>query len=227
MVTMTEYDETFELPVAYPPLEPERTLGEAVAEAGFTQLRAAESEKYAHVTYFLNGGRETAFDGEYREIVESPDVPTYDQQPEMSAQKLTDTVLESIEGGVDGEDLDVLVLNYANPDMVGHTGDFEAARTAVEAVDQQLGRLESAVTAAGGHLFVTADHGNADDMGTPDAPHTAHTTNPVPFVYIASDGTDGGREIRSGGTLADIAPTILSTIGVEVPEAMTGESLLR
>jgi 2,3-bisphosphoglycerate-independent phosphoglycerate mutase len=222
LVTMTEYDETFDLPVAYPPLAPERTLGEALAEAGLTQLRAAESEKYAHVTYFFNGGRETAFEGERREIVDSPDVPTYDRKPEMSAAELTDVVIDAIERN----DPDVLVLNYANPDMVGHTGDFDAAVAAVEAVDAQLGRLERAVRETGGHLFVTADHGNADDMGTPEHPHTAHTTNPVPFVYLASDGTDGGRTVRAGGTLADIAPTVLSTIGVAIPEAMSGESLL-
>jgi 2,3-bisphosphoglycerate-independent phosphoglycerate mutase len=221
IVTMTEYDETFGLPVAYPPLEPERPLGEALADAGLTQLRAAESEKYAHVTYFLNGGRETAFEGERREIVPSPDVATYDRQPEMAAAELTDAAIEAL------GDIDVLVLNYANPDMVGHTGDFEAAVAAVEAVDAQLGRLAAAVADAGGHLFVTADHGNADDMGTPEEPHTAHTTNPVPFVYLTPEGTDGGRTVRSGGTLADIAPTLLTTIGVEVPEAMTGEPLLR
>jgi len=232
LVTMTEYDGTFGLPVAYPPLEPERTLGEALAEAGRTQLRAAESEKYAHVTYFLNGGRETTFEGEYREIVPSPDVPTYDERPEMSAAELTDTAIDAIEGGIGDDEaagpreLDVLVLNYANPDMVGHTGDFDAAVSAVEAVDTHLARLETAVREAGGHLFVTADHGNADDMGTPEDPHTAHTTNPVPFVYVAPDGSDGDRTVRSGGTLADIAPTLLSRIGVEVPEAMTGDRLL-
>jgi 2,3-bisphosphoglycerate-independent phosphoglycerate mutase len=227
LVTMTEYDETFGCPVAYPPIEPERTLGEALSEAGLTQLRAAESEKYAHVTYFLNGGRESAFEGEYREIVPSPDVPTYDEQPGMSAPELTDTVMQAIEEGVAGEELDTLVLNYANPDMVGHTGDFDAAVDAVEAVDTQLGRLERTVLDADGHLFVTADHGNADDMGTPGDPHTAHTINPVPFIYLAPDESDGGRTVRSGGTLADIAPTLLTTTGVAVPEAMTGENLLQ
>ena len=223
LVTMTEYDETFDLPVAYQPLEPERTLGEALADAGFTQLRMAESEKYAHVTYFLNGGREVAFEGERREIVPSPDVATYDEQPEMSAPEVTDTAIEVIES----EDPDVLVLNYANPDMVGHTGDFDAAVAAVEAVDEQLERLESAVRDAGGHVLVTADHGNADDMGSPEDPHTAHTTNPVPFIYVAPDGTDGGRSVRSGGTLADVAPTLLSLIDAEIPEAMTGRRLVR
>ncbi|MFT4905126.1 MAG: 2,3-bisphosphoglycerate-independent phosphoglycerate mutase [Natronomonas sp.] len=223
VVTMTEYDETFELPVAYPPLEPEKTLGETLADAGLTQLRMAESEKYAHVTYFLNGGREVEYEGEHREIVSSPDVPTYDKQPAMSAAELTTTAVDYIAS----DDPDVLVLNYANPDMVGHTGDFDAAVAAVEAVDEQLGRLEAAVRAAGGHLFVTADHGNADDMGTPDDPYTAHTTNPVPFIYVAPDGTDGGFRVRDGGTLADIAPTLLALIDVDAPDAMTGESLLR
>ena len=222
LVTMTEYDETFELPVAYPPIAPDRTLGEALSAAGLTQLRMAESEKYAHVTYFLNGGREVAFEGERREIVPSPDVATYDEKPEMSASELSDTAIDAIEA----DDPDVLVLNYANPDMVGHTGDFDAAVAAVEAVDDALGRLEAAVGAAGGHLRVTADHRNADEMGTPETPHTAHTTNPVPFVYLAPDGTDGGRTVRSGGTLADIAPTLLSLLGVEIPEAMTGERLV-
>ena len=223
LTTLTEYDETFGLPVAYPPLAPERTLGEAISEAGLTQLRAAESEKYAHVTYFLNGGRETAVEGERRGIVPSPDVATYDEAPAMSAAELTDVAIESIEDG----DLDVLVLNYANPDMVGHTGDFDAAVAAVEAVDAQLARLSAAVLDAGGHLFVTADHGNADEMGTPENPHTAHTTNPVPFVYLDPDGTGGGHAVRGGGTLADIAPTLLSRIGVAVPAEMTGADLLR
>jgi len=221
-VTMTEYDRTFDLPVAFPPRQPADTLGEALAEAGRTQLRIAETEKYAHVTYFLNGGREVEFDGEIREIVPSPDVPTYDRKPEMSAPEVTDTAI----GVIERDDPDVVVLNYANPDMVGHTGDFEAAVTAVEAVDEQLGRLVDAMRAAGAHVLVTADHGNADDMGTPESPHTAHTTNPVPFVYLAPDGTDGGRRVRDGGTLADVAPTMLALAGVEKPDAMTGESLL-
>ncbi len=222
VVMMTQYDKTFDLPVAFPPTQPENTLGEVLAEAGKTQLRIAESEKYAHVTYFLNGGREVEFDGEIREIVESPDVPTYDQQPEMSAAEVTDTAIDVVEA----DDPDVLVLNYANPDMVGHTGDYRAAVEAVEAVDTQLGRLVEVLEDAGAHVFVTADHGNADDMGTEDDPHTAHTYNDVPFVYVAPDGTDGGRAIREGGTLADVAPTLLELIGVDQPPEMTGESLL-
>ncbi|WIV66091.1 2,3-bisphosphoglycerate-independent phosphoglycerate mutase [Natrialbaceae archaeon AArc-T1-2] len=260
VVTMTQYDKTFDLPVAFPPTQPTNTLGEVLANAGKSQLRIAESEKYAHVTYFLNGGREVEFDGEIREIVESPDVPTYDEQPEMSAPAVTDTAIEIVEGETrpegasrqsergettrEHDDPDVLVLNYANPDMVGHTGDYEAAIAAVEAVDEQLGRLLETLEDAGAHVVVTADHGNADDMGTEDDPHTAHTYNDVPFVYVAPDGTDGGeragdgsrssseqysdggRTVREGGTLADIAPTLLSLIDVDQPPEMTGEHLL-
>jgi 2,3-bisphosphoglycerate-independent phosphoglycerate mutase len=223
LVTMTEYDATFDVPVAFPPNQPEDVFGEVVSEAGLTQLRLAESEKYPHVTYFLNGGREVEFEGERREIVESPDVPTYDLQPEMSAPGVTDTARSVIEA----DDPDVLVLNYANPDMVGHTGDFDAATTAVEAVDEQLGRLVDAIQDAGGHVLICADHGNADDMGTEDDPHTAHTTNPVPFIYLAPDGTAGGRSARDGGTLADLAPTMLSLLAVDRPELMTGEPLIK
>ncbi|NHN41227.1 2,3-bisphosphoglycerate-independent phosphoglycerate mutase [Halorubellus sp. JP-L1] len=222
LVTMTEYDETFDLPVAYPPAYPEDVLGEVLSDHGKTQLRMAESEKYAHVTYFLNGGREGAFEGERRDIVESPDVPTYDETPAMSAGELTDAAIDRIER----EEPDVLVLNYANPDMVGHTGDYRAAVEAVEAVDSQLGRLAEVVQAAGGHLVVTADHGNADDMGTEDDPHTAHTYNDVPFAYVAPDGTAGGMRVREGGSLCDVAPTLLHLASVPKPAAMTGESLL-
>jgi 2,3-bisphosphoglycerate-independent phosphoglycerate mutase len=223
LVTMTEYDERFGVPVAFPPLDLPGTLGETLARAGRTQLRIAESEKYAHVTYFLNGGREAAFEGERRRIVESPDVPTYDRRPEMSAVGVTDAAVDH----VDREDPDVLVVNYANPDMVGHTGEFEAAVAAVEAVDEQLGRLVDAVHAAGGDVLVTADHGNADDMGTVADPHTAHTANPVPVVYLATgDDPSGGRRIRHGGSLCDVAPTLLELVGIATPDAMTGESLL-
>ena len=222
LTTMTEYDETFSFPVAFPPQIPENTIGEVVADAGLTQLRIAESEKYPHVTYFLNGGREVEFPGENRTIVESPNVSTYDQQPEMSAPEVTDEAIEAIEA----DDPDLLVLNYANPDMVGHTGDFDAAVAAVAAVDEQLDRLLDAVADAGGHAIVTADHGNADDMGTPADPHTAHTFNPVPFVYLTPDGDNGGQTVRDDGSLCDIAPTILELIGRTQPAAMTGESLL-
>ena len=222
MVTMTQYDKTFDVTVAYPPNQPEDTLGEVLSSHGLTQVRLAESEQYPHVTYFLNGGREVEFEGEHREIIESPDVPTYDLQPEMSAEEVTDTALSYIES----DDPDALVLNYANPDMVGHTGDFDAAIAAVEAVDEQLGRLVEAIQAAGGHVLICADHGNADDLGTEDDPHTAHTLNPVPFVYLAPDGTNGGKKARDGGTLADLAPTMLALMGIDQPEAMTGESLV-
>ena len=222
LVTATEYDATFGLPVAFPPQQPQKTLGEVLAREGKSQLRIAESEKYAHVTYFLNGGREVAFDGESREIVPSPDVPTYDLRPEMSASEVTETAREVI----GSEDPDVLVLNYANPDMVGHTGDFEAAVAACEAVDRCLGDLLEVLRAHGADAIVTADHGNADDMGTEERPHTAHTYNPVPVVYTAPDGTDADYEIREGGTLADLAPTLLSLVGIERPAVMTGETLL-
>jgi 2,3-bisphosphoglycerate-independent phosphoglycerate mutase len=223
LATMTEYDETFSLPVAFPPNEHDDTLGETIATAGLTQLRIAESEKYAHVTYFLNGGREGAFENEHREIIESPDVSTYDQQPSMSVDEVTDTAIEQI----NTNDPDVLIVNYANPDMVGHTGDFTATIEAVEAVDTQLGRLLETIYAVDGHVIVTADHGNADDMGTKANPQTAHTTNPVPVIYTGPDGTDESAIIRDGGSLCDIAPTILEIISVEQPAAMTGSSLIR
>ncbi|GAB3040266.1 2,3-bisphosphoglycerate-independent phosphoglycerate mutase [Natronobiforma cellulositropha] len=223
VVTLTEYDETFDLPIAYPPSRPTQVLGEVLADAGKTQLRIAESEKYPHVTYFFNGGDEVAFEGERREIVESPDVPTYDRKPEMSAPGVTDAAIAAIDGE---ESPDVLVLNYANPDMVGHTGDYRATVEAVEAVDTQLGRLLETLETRGAHVFVTADHGNADDMGTDEDPHTAHTYADVPFVYVAPDGTDGGKGVREGGTLADIAPTVLECLGLRGPPEMTGENLL-
>jgi 2,3-bisphosphoglycerate-independent phosphoglycerate mutase len=224
--TMTEYDERFSVPVAFPPPDLPDVLGSVLAAAGLTQLRAAESEKFAHVTYFLNGGRERQFDGESRLIVPSPDVPTYDETPAMSAAELTDRVVDRV--AADGPD--VLVLNYANPDMVGHTGDFDAAVAACEAVDEQVGRLDDALRAAGAHLLVTADHGNADDMGTPSDPHTAHTASPVPFVSLTPgagpDGDrSGGRAVREGGSLCDVAPTLLSVLGVDRPAAMTGVDL--
>ena len=222
MVTMTEYDETFPFPVAFPPELPEGTLGEVVADAGGTQLRIAESEKYPHVTYFLNGGREVEFPGETRSIIQSPDVPTYDKQPAMSAPAVTDEAIRVIET----EDPDLVVLNYANPDMVGHTGDFEATVEAVEAVDGELSRLLDAIADAGGHAVVTADHGNADDMGTDADPHTAHTFNPVPFMYRSPEGDDGGHTIRTEGSLCDVAPTILELMALAQPPVMTGESLL-
>jgi 2,3-bisphosphoglycerate-independent phosphoglycerate mutase len=222
VTTMTQYDKTFDVPVAFPPDQPEDVLGEVLADTGKTQLRLAESEKYAHVTYFLNGGREVEFEGEIREIVESPDVPTYDLQPRMSAPKVTDTAIDVL----GSDDPDAMVLNYANPDMVGHTGDFEAAIEAVEAVDEQLGRLADALEEYDANVLVTADHGNADDMGTEDDPHTAHTYNLVPFLYVGPDGDDDGKTIREGGSLCDLAPTMLDLMDIDQPDVMTGENLL-
>ena len=219
LVAMTEYDETLDVPVAFPPQQPAATLGAVLAERGYTQVRAAESEKYAHVTYFFNGGREQAFPGEQRVIVPSPDVPTYDHQPAMSAPAVTDRAIDTIRG----EDPDVLILNYANADMVGHTGDYDAAVAACEAVDRVLDRLVAAIRAADGDLIVTADHGNADELGSPSEPHTAHTTNPTPFVYRSAAGDEPQ---ASDGGLADLAPTVLAVLGEQPPEAMTGTSLL-
>ncbi len=197
------------------------TFGEVIAEAGMTQLRIAETEKYAHVTFFFNGGRETVFPGEERILVPSPKVPTYDKQPEMSAPEVTDKVVEAVGSGR----FDVIVLNYANTDMVGHTGDLAAATKAVETVDECLGRLSEAVEKAGGTLVITADHGNAEMMRDPETgePHTAHTLNPVPFLIVnppqAIAHVDNGR-------LADVAPTLLDIMGLPKPVAMTGHSLI-
>jgi 2,3-bisphosphoglycerate-independent phosphoglycerate mutase len=223
LTTMTRYEESYPFPVAFPPNEPDRTLGELWADAEMTQLRVAESEKEPHVTYFFNGGREAPFEREERRIVASPDVATYDLQPEMSAAEVTDAAVAAI--AADDRHPDALVLNYANPDMVGHTGDFDAAVAAVEAVDRELGRLAETLADAGAHLLVTADHGNADDIGTPDSPHTAHTFNPVPVIYVSPERDAAGKSIREGGSLSDVAPTILSLLGMDRPEAMTGESL--
>jgi 2,3-bisphosphoglycerate-independent phosphoglycerate mutase len=195
-------------------------LGQVVADAGRTQLRMAETEKYAHVTYFLNGGEETAYRGEDRVLVPSPKVATYDLQPEMSAPELTDKAVAAIRSGK----YDLIVLNYANPDMVGHTGSLPAAIKAVETVDAGLGRIADAVRAAGGALLVTADHGNCELMRDPQTggAHTAHTTNPVPVLLLGG----GNAALAEGGRLADIAPTLLELMGLPQPAEMTGGSLL-
>jgi 2,3-bisphosphoglycerate-independent phosphoglycerate mutase len=202
-----------------PPQDLSNVLGEVVANAGRTQLRTAETEKYPHVTYFLNGGREEPYPGEDRVMVPSPKVATYDLQPEMSAPELTDKAVEAINAGK----YDLIVLNYANPDMVGHTGVLAAAIKAVETVDTALGRLVDAVQKAGGALLVTADHGNCEMMRDPQTggPHTAHTTNPVPLLLV------GETARLVDGRLADLAPTLLQLMGLEKPAEMTGVSLLR
>ena len=221
VVTMTRYDARFTLPVAFAADRPATPLGAALAAAGRTQFRCAESEKYAHVTYFLNGGREAPFDGERRTIVDSPDVPTYDMAPAMAADTVTDVTVEAIRT----DDPDVVVVNYANPDMVGHTGDFAAAVTAVEAVDAALDRLVAAMRDADAVVCVTADHGNADEMGPPDRPHTAHTTNRVPFVYLPAPDDVRPHVLGADRSLCDIAPTLLQAADVAVPATMTGEAI--
>jgi 2,3-bisphosphoglycerate-independent phosphoglycerate mutase len=195
-------------------------LGEVVANAGKTQLRMAETEKFAHVTYFLNGGRETPFAGEERILVPSPKVATYDLQPEMSAPELADKAVEAI----DGKKYDLIVLNFANPDMVGHTGVLGAAIKAVETVDAGLGRIAEAIKRQGGALVVTADHGNCELMKDPETggPHTAHTTNPVPVLLMG-----GGAKSIQEGRLADLAPTLLDLMGIQQPKEMTGHSIIR
>jgi 2,3-bisphosphoglycerate-independent phosphoglycerate mutase len=221
-VGMSQYSDALDvlMQTIYPPQELTRILGEVVSEAGRTQLRTAETEKYPHVTYFLNGGREEPFPGEDRIMVPSPKVATYDLKPEMSAPELTAKVVAAIESGK----YDLIVLNYANPDMVGHTGSLPAAIKAVETVDAGLGRIANAVEKAGGALLVTADHGNCEMMRDPatSGPHTAHTTNPVPVLLLGARN----RALIREGRLADIAPTLLELMDLPKPKEMTGVSLL-
>jgi 2,3-bisphosphoglycerate-independent phosphoglycerate mutase len=218
---MTQYSAELDrfLATLFPPERLDNVLGEVAAAAGRAQLRAAETEKYPHVTYFLNGGREAPFPGEDRILVPSPKVATYDLQPEMSAPELTERVVAAIESGK----YDLIVLNFANPDMVGHTGSLPAAIKAVEAVDAGLGRIAEAVRAQGGALLVTADHGNCELMRDPETggPHTAHTTNPVPVLLMGGDAA-----ALKDGRLADIAPTLLALMGLPQPAEMTGRSLI-
>jgi len=218
-VTMTPYDEDFDLPVAFDRLNLENTMGEVIRRRGGTQLRVAETEKYAHVTYFFNGGREEPFEGEDRIVVPSPEVATYDLQPEMSAPEVADRT----EAALAETDYNLVVLNFANPDMVGHTGDFDAAVAACEAVDATAQQVIEAARREGYSVSVIADHGNADKMRNPDgSPHTAHTTAPVPHV-ILKDGFDG--PVRDG-KLGDVAPTILALLGEDVPDSMDGDVLV-
>ena len=228
VVTFTQYDKTLPVAVAFPPESLDDLLGEVVARAGLRQFRTAETEKYPHVTYFLNGGMEKPFPGEDRHLVPSPKVATYDQSPHMSADTLTDGCVAAIRKGI----YSLVVINYANPDMVGHTGDMEATVEAIGCVDRCVGRLLEATGQMGGTLLITADHGNAEVMQGPDQrPWTAHTTNPVPFIMVEGEkrklpGLGGDIELRSDGGLADIAPTILQLLGIEVPKAMSGHSLV-
>jgi 2,3-bisphosphoglycerate-independent phosphoglycerate mutase len=221
LTTMTRYRHDFPCPVAFEEQEVNETIAEVLAAADAPQLHAAETEKYAHVTYFFNGGRESPWPGEDRILVPSPrDVPSYDHKPEMAAPELAERFVEAIDGGA----YRYAVLNFANPDMVGHTGSIPAVTTAVETVDECLGRVLAAVEREGGVALVTADHGNAEQMLEPDgvSPHTAHTTNPVPLVV-----TKKGVELPDGGELSDLAPTTLDLLQLAKPLQMTGKSLVR
>ena len=219
-VCFTQYDTTMpNVAVAFHPQSLNNVLGAYLSSCGKTQLRIAETEKYAHVTFFFNGGVEAPFEGEDRALIPSPKVATYDLKPEMSAYEVADECVKRIESGK----YDVIILNFANCDMVGHTGVFDAAVKAVEAVDACAGKVIDAVLAAGGQVLLTADHGNADQMCEPDgAPFTAHTTNPVPFLVAGA----GDVKLRNGGVLADIAPTMLKLMGLPQPEEMTGTSIV-
>ncbi|HEX7894172.1 MAG TPA: 2,3-bisphosphoglycerate-independent phosphoglycerate mutase [Terriglobales bacterium] len=220
-VCMTQYDKKFSLPVVIPPESLDNILANVMGQMNMRNLRVAETEKYAHVTYFFNGGVEQPFPGEDRALVASPKVATYDLKPEMSAAGIADTVVKAVEDGT----FDVIVVNFANADMVGHSGKLEPTIKAVETVDACLGRLELAVRAKGGAMLITADHGNAEMMVDPvsGGPHTYHTTNPVPFIVIAENFKEF--KLKSGGSLRDISPTILAMLGLPEPKEMTGGDL--
>jgi len=219
-VSLTEYSKGFDIPVAFPPDRMNNVFGEFLSKLGMRQLRIAETEKYAHVTFFFNGGEEEPFEGEKRILVQSPPVSTYDLQPEMSAPELTDKLIAEIES----DQYDVIICNFANPDMVGHTGNFEATVKAIEALDVCLGRVYKAVQAKNCEWIITADHGNAEKMQGDDTgqAHTAHTVNPVPLIYVG----DKSVKLVDNGILADIAPTIIDLMGLEKPIEMTGQSLI-
>jgi 2,3-bisphosphoglycerate-independent phosphoglycerate mutase len=216
---MTQFDRSFGLPFVLPPEHPDNILAEVMQGANWKNLRVAETEKYAHVTYFFNGGHEKPYTGEERELVASPKVATYDLMPEMSAAGITDKVVRAIEGG----SFDVIVMNYANADMVGHSGKMAPTIKACETVDAGLGEIHKALKRCGGSWIITADHGNAESMIDPatKGAHTYHTTNPVPLIYM----TEGDVQLRQGGALKDIAPTILGALGLEKPAQMKGEDL--
>ena len=227
-VTFTQYDGNAPVEVVFKPQNLTNILGEVIANQGLRQFRTAETEKYPHVTYFFNGGLEMPFEGEDRELVQSPMVATYDCAPEMSAQDVTDVVCKAVKQGV----YSLIVVNYANPDMVGHTGNLEAAVRAIETVDRCVGEVIETVNQSGGTLLITADHGNAEYMQDADGnPWTAHTTNPVPFILIEGEarkivGHGTNVPLRQGGCLADVAPTILEILQIPQPAEMTGKSLI-
>lgn len=219
-ISMTQYAKNLPTTIAFPPMLLNNTLGEILSAHGLSQLRIAETEKYAHVTFFLNGGSEQVFANEDRIMIPSPKVATYDLQPEMSAPELTATLIDAINNQL----YDVIICNYANADMVGHSGNFDAAVHAIECLDQCMSNVWGALKAQGGKLLITADHGNAEEMfdDTTHQPHTAHTSEPVPFLYVGGDW----HFVRSEGTLIDVAPTLLTLIGITPPEEMTGHCLL-
>jgi 2,3-bisphosphoglycerate-independent phosphoglycerate mutase len=221
-VCMTQYDKNFKLPIVIPPESMDNLLAHLMAKANLRNLRVAETEKYAHVTYFFNGGIEKPFGGEDRVLVPSQKVATYDLAPEMSAAGIADAVVKAVADTA----FDVIIVNFANADMVGHSGKLEPTVRAVETVDRELGRVYKAVKQRGGALLVTADHGNAEMLIDPvtGGPHTAHTTNPVPFILI-TDAPNGTVNLRPEGSLRDISPTILSLLNLDKPKEMTGGSL--
>jgi 2,3-bisphosphoglycerate-independent phosphoglycerate mutase len=218
-VSLTEYQSDFDLPVAFPADRLHNVFGQYIADHGLRQLRIAETEKYAHVTFFFNGGVETPYEGEDRILVKSPMVATYDLQPEMSAPELTKKLTTAIESGK----YEVIICNYANPDMVGHTGKFDAAVEAIEALDKCLGDVVNSLLKVGGEMLVTADHGNAELMHNPETgqPHTAHTTNPVPLIYVGREA-----QLAEHGALSDITPSMLYLMNMEIPAEMTGTPLV-
>jgi 2,3-bisphosphoglycerate-independent phosphoglycerate mutase len=220
-ICMTQYDKKFSLPVVVPPETMDNILANVMGQMNLRNLRVAESEKYAHVTYFFNGGVEQPFPGEDRVMVQSPKVATYDLKPEMSAAGIADTVIKAVEDAT----FDVIIVNFANADMVGHSGKIDPTVKAVEVVDACLGRIELSVRAKGGAMLITADHGNAEQMIDPvtGGPHTAHTTNPVPFIVVAENGKKFA--LKPGGSLRDISPTVLGMLGLDEPKEMTGQDL--
>lgn len=217
-VTMTNYNDDIKAAVAFGPTDLVNTVGEVIANSGMKQLRIAETEKYPHVTYFMSGGRHEEFSGETRILIDSPKVATYDLKPEMSAYEVTDALLKELEDGKHN----AIILNFANPDMVGHSGKLEPTVKAIEAVDECLGKVVDKIIELGGTAIITADHGNSDEVVTLEGkPMTAHTTNPVPVIV-----TKNGCTLRDGGILSDLAPTLLDLLGIEKPEEMTGDSLI-